>query len=224
MPGRNPISQKENRFEPDARGQAVLSAIIDEHLVTGEPIGSRVISDRFAHRAGWSSATIRNVMAELEESGLVEQPHTSAGRTPTDKGYRYYVDNMLDHAELSGEEKARIDVLVGNRERDTPESAERLLERASHALSEISENVGIVISPSFSENSLQRIEFVKLGEGRILVVLVSKPNIVHNKLIRIDEPLSQEELERTARYLNSEFGGKTLRTIRNEIIELMRAE
>jgi heat-inducible transcriptional repressor len=209
---------------PDQRGQAVLSAIIKEHLVTGEPVGSRTISDRFANRSGWSSATIRNVMAELEESGLVEQPHTSAGRTPTDKGYRYYVDNMLDHAELSGEEKARIDVLVGNRERDTPESAERLLERTSHALSEISENVGIVISPSFSENSLQRIEFVKLGEGRILVVLVSKPNIVHNKLIRIDEPLSQEELERTARYLNSEFAGKTLRTIRNEIIELMRAE
>src|SRR5712692_5032326 len=88
---------------PDSRGQAVLSAIIREHVVTGEAVGSHAISDRFEHAAGWSAATIRYVMGELEESGLLEQPHTSAGRIPTDQGYRYYVDNILGDARLSRE-------------------------------------------------------------------------------------------------------------------------
>ena len=93
--------QKSGRPAPDSRRQAVLSAIIEEHLISGETVGSHVVSDKFASAAGWSSATIRNVMAELEELGLLQQPHTSAGRIPTDKGYRYYVDNMLDSTRLS---------------------------------------------------------------------------------------------------------------------------
>src|SRR3982750_1228616 len=86
---------------PDPRGQIILSALINEHFVTGEPVGSKVLADKFANAHGLSSATIRNVMSELEESGFVEQPHTSAGRVPTDKGYRYYVDNILSEARLS---------------------------------------------------------------------------------------------------------------------------
>jgi heat-inducible transcriptional repressor len=224
MPSRNPTSHKENRFEPDARGKAVLSAIINEHLVTGDPIGSRVISDRFAHRAGWSSATIRNVMGELEEGGFVEQPHTSAGRTPTDKGYRYYVDNLLGSAALSPSDMAAIHSLLNLDESEKSESPDKLLERASQVLSKLSNNVGIVVSPSLAENSLQHIEFLSLGDNRILVVLVSSASIVHHRIIRLDERLSQEELERTARYLNTEFAGKSLRAIRTEIVEMMREE
>src|SRR5215211_9011804 len=88
-------------WSPDARGRAVLAAVIKEHLRTGEPVASRSVSERFAGGAGWSSATIRNVLAELEEHGLVEQPHTSAGRVPTDKGYRFYVDHFVGDARLS---------------------------------------------------------------------------------------------------------------------------
>src|SRR5688572_15950416 len=99
MPRRSGNSQARNN--PDSRGQAVLAAMIKEHLVTGEAVGSRVLSSRFANAYGWSSATIRNVMAELEEAGLVEQPHPSAGRVPTDKGYRYYVDHMLGETRMS---------------------------------------------------------------------------------------------------------------------------
>src|SRR5712675_1142453 len=94
-------STKSGRPTPASRRQAVLSAIIEEHLVTGDAIGSHTVSDRFAHATGWSSATIRSVMCELEDFGLLEQPHTSAGRIPTDTGYRYYVDNMLDSTRLS---------------------------------------------------------------------------------------------------------------------------
>ncbi len=209
---------------PDSRGQAILSAIINEHLVTGDPVGSRTISDRFAHAAGWSPATIRNVMAELEELGLVEQPHTSAGRVPTDKGYRFYVDHMLGEARLSRADLAAINSLLGGAKGEAVDTPERLMERTSHLLSELSTNVGIVVSPSLAESILQHIEFVRLADSRILVILVSSSNIIQNKLVRIDESLSQEELDRTARYLNVEFSGKSLASIRAEILELMRQE
>lgn len=193
--------------------------------MTGEPVGSRIISDRFAHAAGWSAATIRNVMGELEEAGLVEQPHTSAGRVPTDKGYRFYVDHMLGESRLSRADLASINAMLGTSQFDGGGSApDRLMEKTSHLLSALSENVGIVVSPSLADNSLQHIEFTHLSDNRILVVLVSASNIIYNKIIRLDESLSQEELDRTARYLNTEFGGKSLAAIRAEILELMREE
>jgi heat-inducible transcriptional repressor len=207
---------------PDSRGQAILSAIIKEHLVTGEAVGSHAISDRFEHAAGWSSATIRYVMGELEESGLLEQPHTSAGRIPTDQGYRYYVDNILGDARLSrGDRKAIESIGQVDAARSRPD---RLMERASHVLSALSENVGIVVWPPLAENRLEHIRFLRLPDKRILVVLVSASNIVQDKVIRLDENFSQDELDQTARYLNTEFRGKSLLAIRAEIIALMREE
>src|SRR5215210_102367 len=101
MPRRTSTLQPSENSLLDARAQAVLSSLIKEHLVTGEAVGSLVLSDRFSNSPGWSSATIRNVLGELEEAGLVERPHTSAGRIPTDKGYRFYVDHMLGDTRLS---------------------------------------------------------------------------------------------------------------------------
>ena len=212
--------QKSGRPAPDSRRQAVLSAIIEEHLISGETVGSHVVSDKFASAAGWSSATIRNVMAELEELGLLQQPHTSAGRIPTDKGYRYYVDNMLDSTRLSKTDLRAIESIGFGRH--TTVRPDRLLEKASHVLSELSENVGIVVWPSLAENRLRHIRFVRLPDRRVLVVLVSNSNIVHDKVITLDEEFTQDELDRTARYLNVEFSGKSLLAIRAEIIELMR--
>ena len=209
----------------DPRMEGLLAALIKEHLITGEAVGSRVLSDRFAHGYGWSPATIRNVMGELEEAGFVEQPHTSAGRVPTDTGYRYYVDNMLGEARLSRGDLKAIDDLFSVGDIDAVASPDRLMEAASHVLSASSENVGIVISPSLAENRLKHIEFVELPDKRILVVLVSTSGIIHNKVIRTtEEDLTQEELNRTARYLNTEFGGKSLSSIRAEIVELMKEE
>jgi heat-inducible transcriptional repressor len=209
---------------PDSRSEAVLAAIIKEHLVTGEAVGSRVLSDRFKHAAGWSSATIRNIMGELEDTGLVEQPHTSAGRVPTDKGYRYYVDHMLSETRLSEADLRAIDELLNAGDGDSSAAPDRLMERASHALSALSENVGIVISPSLAENCLKHIEFVQLADKRILVVLVSASNIIHNKIIRLDETLAQDDLDKTARYLNTEFAGKSLIVIKAQILELIHHE
>jgi heat-inducible transcriptional repressor len=223
MPRRTSNLQAAEKQGPDPRAQAILGALIKEHLGTGEAVGSRVLSDRFSHGFGWSPATIRNVMAELEDAGLVEQPHTSAGRVPTDLGYRYYVDNMLDEAQLSRSDLKAIES-VFETAKESGNSSDRVMETASHVLSALSENVGIVVSPSLAENRLKHIEFVLLPDKRILVVLVSASNLIHNKVIRIDDTFTQDVLDRTARYLNTEFSGKSLTTIRSEIVELMKQE
>jgi len=219
---RTTSSNKPGRPTRDSRREAVLSAIIEDHLLTGDAIGSHTVSERFAHATGWSSATIRSVMCELEDFGLVEQPHTSAGRIPTDKGYRYYVDNMLDSKRLSKNDLRAIERIDLDHEGKV--RPDRMMEKASRVLSELSENVGIVVWPSLAENRLKHIRFVRLPDSRILVVLVSSSNIVHDKVITLNEEFSQDELDRTARYLNVEFGGKSLLTIRDEIIALMREE
>src|SRR3954470_21646249 len=158
MPRRASNVQSTDKNALDSRAEVLLAALIKEHLVTGEAVGSRVLSDRFAHGYGWSPATIRNVMAELEDAGFVEQPHTSAGRVPTDKGYRYYVDNILGEARLSRSDLKEMDSVLRSSQFDSATSPERLMEKASHALSELSANVGIVVSPSLAENRLDHIE------------------------------------------------------------------
>ena len=213
---------KVRRPRPDSRRQAVLATIIDEYLVTGEPVGSHVVSEKFSRAPGWSSATIRNVMSELEELGLLEQPHTSAGRIPTDCGYRYYVDHVLDSTKLSKHDVAAIENIgLSDQLRARPD---RAMERISHVLSALSENVGIVVWPSLAHNGLKHIRFVKLPDNRILVVLVSTSNVVHDKVVTVNEDFSQDELNRAARFLNTEFSGKSLLAIRAEIVARMKEE
>jgi heat-inducible transcriptional repressor len=219
-----PTTEKSFSTAPNARGRIILSAIINEHLVTGEPIGSKIIAEKFANHAGLSSATIRSVMSELEDFGLVEQPHTSAGRIPTDKGYRFYVDNLLGVLQLSNADLSLINKELGLGELESPNAPDRLMEKTSQLLSALSQNVGIVVSPSLAKDRLQHIEFVNLSDKRILVVLVSAPNIVHNKIIRLNETFSNEQLDRTSNYLNARFSGKSLAEIRTEILKLMHEE
>ncbi len=226
MPARgnnNSDSERTVHF-PDARGQIILSAIVSEHLTSGQPVGSKVIAKKFANKSGLSSATIRNVMSELETYGLLEQPHTSAGRVPTDEGYRFYVDNLLGILSLSNEDLSFINKELGLNELEGKETPDRLMERTSQLLSALSNNIGIVVSPSLAHDRLQHIEFVNLSDKRLLVVLVSAPSIVHNKVIRLSETYSQDELDKTARYLNTEFSGKSLLVIRAEILKLMHEE
>src|SRR3954464_4799458 len=204
---------KVRRPKPDSRREAVLATIIDEYLVSGEPVGSHVVSEKFSRAPGWSSATIRNVMSELEEFGLLEQPHTSAGRIPTDGGYRHYVDRVLDSTRLSKHDVAAIENIgLSDELRARPD---RAMEKASHVLSALSDNVGIVVWPSLAHNGLKEIRFVKLPDSRILVVLVSTSNVVHDKVLTLNEDFTQDELNRAARFLNTEFAGKSLIAIRS---------
>lgn len=191
----------------------MLSAIVRHYIASGMPVGSKTITSETAELL--SSATVRSVMSQLETEGFLEQPHTSAGRIPTDKAYRFYVDRLMQIARLTPALVKFIDESLCVDE--VPN--EQLMARASHVLAEVSSNVGLVLGPALEEKLLEHIKFIKLPDRRVLVVIISRPNLVENKVLRLDEDISQEELDRSGAYLNSEFRGWSLRTIRVEIFK-----
>jgi heat-inducible transcriptional repressor len=195
------------------RQREVLAIIIGQHISSGVPVGSRMVAEKLAGRV--SSATIRNVMAELELAGFLSQPHISAGRVPTDKAYRYYVDYLLSSTRLSLETTEYIEQFLA-RGSGAPED---LMLRTSHVLSEVSQNIGVVLGARLEEKLLEHIRFVKLPDRRVLAVIVSQPDLIENKVIRPEEDWSQEELDRAGKFLSEEFRGWSLRTIRLEIFK-----
>ena len=202
----------------DERSREVLRLLIQHHIQTGEPVGSETLAARMSRAL--SSATIRNIMAELERQGLLDHPHTSAGRLPTDEGYRVYVDSLIAHEDLQKQELAAIDQAL----RAKQASPTQVLENASQLLSRLSHNVGLVLAPNVSRSSFAHIDLVRLRERRVLVVMVSRSGLVTNKVVEIDEDLSPDELQACANYLKSNFTGMTLHAIRMRLLELMRQE
>ncbi|RJP60682.1 MAG: heat-inducible transcription repressor HrcA [Deltaproteobacteria bacterium] len=200
------------------RSTKILHAIINEYILTGEPVGSRTISKKF--NLDLSPASIRNAMADLEEMGLLSQPHTSAGRIPTDEGLRYYVDCILKVRELTKQEKETIK--SGYR----PSNLEitDVMKETSLLLSKISRYTGVVLAPKFNNRIFKHIEFIKLNENQILIVFVSKAGIIHNKVVKIEENLSQDELYKFTRYLNEILTDLTLSEVREKIIDEMKKE
>jgi heat-inducible transcriptional repressor len=209
--------QSGEEFGLGERPREILEWAISTFVTTGEPVGSRTIARH--SREHLSAATVRNIMADLEEMGYLRQPHASAGRIPTDKAYRFYVDNMLRRHDLSLRDREIIDA---NLLQD--DSADHLMARTSHVLSRVSGNLGIVISPPISRVALEHIQFVKLKDDRILVVLISGSGIVQNRVIRSEEKYTPAELEQAARYLVENFRSKTLLEIRLRILEMLREE
>ncbi|MBI4456355.1 MAG: heat-inducible transcription repressor HrcA [Acidobacteria bacterium] len=200
------------------RARRLLKALIQEYIRTGEPVGSRRLSK--LSEEGLSPATIRNIMADLEESGFVCQPHLSAGRVPTEKGYRFYVDVLLERASLSSWDITEINRSL----RGGDPSANHLMSRASHVLSTVSNNVGFVISPPMSRLVMKHVEFLRLGERRVLVILVGTSGIVQNRVIQPDEEMSQQELDFAGRYMVANLAGFTLPHIRHKLVYLMSEE
>jgi heat-inducible transcriptional repressor len=158
-------------------------------------------------------------MADLEEMGYLRQPHSSAGRIPTDKAYRFYVDRMLERHEISPRDRNLID-----RNLLPDDNAEHLMARTSQLLSRISNNIGIVISPPISRVALQHIQFIKLADRRILVILVSHSGIVQNRVIHVDEDYAQLDLDQAARYFIDNFKGKNLSEIKAELLKMINDE
>ena len=201
----------------DERTRNILMAVIHSFIHTGEPVGSRTVSKRFDF--GLSPATIRNIMSDLEELGFLEQPHTSAGRMPTDQGYRFYVDNLRGIEVLSAEESA----LISQRYAPYHGEVDEVMTATSRLLSEISRYAGVVLH-TFSITIFKRIEFVKIRGRQVLAIFVMESGMIHNKLIMLDEEMTQEELYQISNYLNQEFSGQPLRTIRQHVLDRMAEE
>ena len=200
------------------RDREVLEAIITDYIQTAEPVGSRTVSKKSEIRL--SPATIRNVMADLEEMGFLTQPHTSAGRVPTDRAFRFYVDSILEVRQLKSADRGRIEMGFQDEGMDTNE----VMKRASSLLSLLSKQTGVILAPRFGSNIFKHIEFIKLREKTILVIIVCKSGEVQNKLIESDEDMNQDELDKYSRYLTEIMGGLNLVEARRKILEEIKKE
>jgi len=200
------------------RDREVLRAIVDSFIQTGEPVGSRTVSRE--HPEARSAATIRNVMADLEQCGFVSQPHASAGRVPTDRGLRYYIEELLEPQPLAPAEREVMERALHSRGDD----AAGLFESAPHLLADLSRNVGLVLIPAFSQRVFERFSFVRVQERRIAALFVSRPGLVDHRVMDVAQDYTQEELDRISNYLSEEFRGLPLSGIRVRVLELMREE
>jgi heat-inducible transcriptional repressor len=198
------------------RSRTIFAEIVTAYLDTGEPTGSRTLARRID--GSLSPATIRNVMADLEEMGLLYAPHTSAGRMPTDAGLRLFVDGLLEIGAVPDEERRQIEAQCAA----VGKPLKEVLEEATTALSGLSRCAGLVVAPKF-DRALRHIEFVSLGDGRALVVMVSEEGAVENRVVRLPVGTPPSALSQATNYLNARLTGRTLdearAQIQNEIVE-----
>ena len=197
------------------REREILTAIVETFISTGEPVGSRTLAR--SNREGLSPASIRNVMADLSDAGFLEQPHASAGRIPTPHAYRYYVEQISGTATLAPQEETMIsDSLAGITD------VQEFMERTSHVLSLISRNVGVTIATSGPKNALEHVYFSRLGDQKVLAVLVTRSGLVRDRVLRLDLP--QSDLDLAGRYINENFRGWTIESMRGEIAKRIEKE
>src|SRR5271163_4339708 len=200
------------------REREILTAIVETFIASGEPVGSRTLAR--SSREGLSAATIRNVMADLAEAGFLEQPHASAGRVSTAEAYRYYVEQLSGEAHLaqmSQENQSIIqDTLTG-----VTDVAE-FMERTSHVLALISHSVGVTVATTGPRNALEHVYFSRLGDAKVLAVVVTRSGVVRDRVLRLDIP--QADLDLAARYINENFRGWTMGDMRAELARGLEQE
>lgn len=200
------------------RDREILRILIADYIATADPVGSRTIAKQYPGHL--SAATIRNVMSDLTEMGLLAQPHTSAGRVPTGAAFRYYVDSLFKRRELSEGEMEAIRQKCEGDER----SVGAVLARTSRMLATVSHYVGIVATPSAERMAFKQIEFMPLSRRRILGILVSQEGVVENRLIEVGEDLTYPELERISNYCNQAFLGLTIDEARDKVRRELETE
>ena len=204
----NPVPNNE-------RNRQILSAIVRAYIESGEPVSSRSISRR--HVESLSPATIRNVMSDLADSGYLEQPHTSAGRVPSTEAYRYYVEQLTGKARLSNSDENIIQESFHG-----VSDVQEFMERTSHVLSLISRNVGVAVALGGPKNALEHVYFSRLGDQKVLAVLVTRSGLVRDRVLRLDLP--QVDLDVAARFLNENFRGWTMEAMRIELARRLEQE
>ncbi|MGH9703749.1 MAG: heat-inducible transcriptional repressor HrcA [Candidatus Acidiferrales bacterium] len=196
------------------RNQQILADIVRTYIETGEPVSSRAISK--LHGEALSPATIRNVMADLEDEGYLFQPHTSAGRVPTAMAYRFFVEQVAAPGTASSQDREWI-----RRELAAAETPEALMERASKVLATVSRGFGIIVSPPLARTAVEHLRFILLPDSRVLVILVGKGGLTRDKIVRPERAFAQADLDAIAEYLNSHYGGWTLEAIRADLKALL---
>jgi heat-inducible transcriptional repressor len=199
------------------RTKKILYAIVQSYINYPDPVGSRVVTRRYS--LGLSPATIRNIMADLEEMGFLIQPHTSAGRVPTDLGYRFYVNSLVaedvnhSNMEILQDLYSKLEALSNN--------LDMLLGETTRSLSLLSHYLGVAMSPTSDLTKLKKIDLLRYTTGRIAAVLFTDEGAIKNRVLSIDQELSQKDLNRIANYLNSEFSGYSLDEIRMKLLREM---
>ena len=201
----------------ERRNRQILADIVRTYIETGEPVSSRAISKRFEETL--STATIRNIMADLEDGGWLYQPHTSAGRVPTAAAYRFFAQEIASQATLSVEDRDWI-----RREFKAATTSEEVTERAGHVLAEVSNALGIIVSPPLAKTVMEHARMWLLPDGRVVVVLISPGGITRDKILRPSRSFTQVELDATAEFLNHQYSGWTLEAIRGDLLQKLATE
>jgi heat-inducible transcriptional repressor len=207
-----------NNPQLSTRRHALLLAAVQEFVATAEPVGSQQLVAR--HPLGVRAAMARNLMAELEDAGYLTQPHTSAGRIPTEKAYRYYVDNLMSTRHLGFEDRAQIELHYSSGRRDLSE----IVRDTPRLLVLLTGQAALVSAPRLESAMVERVNFIRLREREVLAVFVPKTGAVQNRLVDTDTDHSQAELDRMASYLNESLEGRTLDEARQWIEEQLRHE
>lgn len=198
-----------------ARERLILTSIIENYISTGEPVASQALARQFGNQEGMSAATIRNTMASLGEAGLLDQPHTSAGRIPTARAFRLYVEQLAGAARPAGlaqERREQIDESFAG-----VGSSQQFLERTSHVLSLVSRGVGVALASMREAQALEHIHFSRLTSARVLAVVVTKSGTVQDRVLLLDRDMPLADLEASARFLNENFRGWSIERIRAEL-------
>lgn len=201
----------------DLRAREVLREIILQHIAGGEAISSRSLAK--SGRFNLSPASLRNVMADLEDLGYLQQPHTSAGRVPTDRGYRFFINNLMQSRDLTQRERETIDDGVRH-----ANEIDEVLHLASQLLSSLSDQVGVVFMPTLAQFTIRSMDFIMVGEHRIMCVIVGVNGVVVNRLIETRYGFTRDELSKISRYITGEFQGHSLDAVRRRLIRMTEEE
>lgn len=201
----------------ERRNRQILADLVRAYIETGEPVSSRAISRRYEETL--STATIRNVMADLEDGGFLYQPHTSAGRVPTSAAYRFFAQEIASQATITVGDREWI-----QREMGSAKTASEITERAGHVLAEVSNGLGIVVSPPLGRTVLEHARMWLLPDGRVVVVLISPGGDTRDKVVRPNRPFAQSELDATAEFLNRHYSGWTLENIRTDLLQKLATD
>jgi heat-inducible transcriptional repressor len=199
------------------REKTVLRCLIHDFIETATPVGSRYISKRHENVLGLSSASIRNIMSDLEYQGYINHPHTSAGRVPTDLGYRFYLDSLMQVEEVSESERSTI-----RQNLDRVEEAEELLRESSRLLGRISRQLCVVTSPHLSAGVFEKIELIPVSSTRVMAVLAIKSGLVRTIVLEVAAEIRREKLDAISRMLNERLSGLSLQEIRDSFAERVR--